>query len=131
VIVTVNETPSPAFQFQVVPAAPGLDTYYGTGGGMVTATNNQTGALIDFTHSAAPDQTIVLWGSGLGADTADSDTVFTSSPHPVNQSATHVYVGDMEATIAYAGSSGYPGLDQIDVIIRPTSALVAGSPSLP
>lgn len=23
--------PSPAFQFQVVPTAPGLDTYYGTG----------------------------------------------------------------------------------------------------
>jgi uncharacterized protein (TIGR03437 family) len=56
--------PSPAFQFQVVAAAPGLDTYYGTGGGMVTATDNKTGALIDFTHSATPGQTIVLWGSG-------------------------------------------------------------------
>jgi uncharacterized protein (TIGR03437 family) len=117
VIVVVNETPSPAFQFEVAAAARGLDTYYGTGGGMVTATNNQTGALIDFTRSATPGQTIVLWGSGLGADTADSDTVFTSSPHPVNQSSTHVYIGDVEAAVVYAGSSGYPGLDQIDVTI--------------
>jgi uncharacterized protein (TIGR03437 family) len=118
VSVSVNGgAPSPAFQFQVVASAPGLDTYYGTGGGMVTATNNQTGALIDFTHSAAPGQTIVLWGSGLGADTADSDTVFTSSPHPVNQSSTKVYIGGVEATVVYAGSSGYPGLDQIDVTI--------------
>jgi uncharacterized protein (TIGR03437 family) len=117
VIVTVDETPSPAFQFQVLAAAPGLDTYYGTGGGMVTATDNKTGALIDFTHSATPGQTIVLWGSGLGADTADSDTVFTSSPHPVNQSSTKVYIGDVEAAVVYAGSSGYPGLDQIDVTI--------------
>lgn len=117
VIVTVHGTPSPAFQFQVVEAVPGLDTYYGTGGGMATATDNQTGALIDFTHSAAPGQTIVLSGSGLGADAADSDTVFSSAPHPINLSSTQVYIGGVEAAILYAGSSGYPGLDQIDVTI--------------
>jgi uncharacterized protein (TIGR03437 family) len=117
VTVTVNGAPSAAFEVQVVPAAPGLDTYYGTGGGMVTATDNATGALIDYTHSASPGETIVLWGSGLGADSADSDTVFTSSPHPVNQSSTKVYIGNVEATLVYAGSSGYPGLDQIDVTI--------------
>ncbi|MGA2274607.1 MAG: hypothetical protein ABSH00_13715 [Bryobacteraceae bacterium] len=118
VSVSVNGgAPSPAFQFQVVPTAPGLDTYYGTSGGMVTATDNVTGALITFTNSAAPLETIVLWGSGLGADTADSDTVFTSSPHPVNQSSTEVYIGGVAATVLYAGSSGYPGLNQIDVTI--------------
>jgi hypothetical protein len=84
---------------------------------MVTATDNQTGALIDYTNSAAPLETIVLWGSGLGADTADSDTVFTSSPHAVNQNSTQVYIGGAEATVLYAGSSGYPGLTQIDVTI--------------
>lgn len=90
VTVTLNGgAPSPAFQFQVVPAAPGLDNYWGTGGGLVTATNNFTGALIDFTHSATPMDTIVLWGSGSRADAADSD----------------------------AGSSGYPGLTQTDVTI--------------
>lgn len=117
VTVSLNGTPSAAFQFQVVPVAPGLDTYYGTGGGLITATDNQSGALINFTNSASPGQTVVLWGSGLGADTADSDTVYTSSPHPVNQSSTQVYIGGVEATVVYAGSSGYPGLDQIDVTI--------------
>lgn len=118
--VSLSGSPSPTFQFQVVPAAPALDTYYGTGGGMVTATDNQTGALIDYTHSASPGQTIVLWGSGLGADTADSDTVFTSPPHAVNQSSTQVYIGGVAATVVYAGSSGYPGLTQIDVTIPAT-----------
>ena len=117
VTVTVSGTPSPAFQFQVVAAGPGLDTYWGTGGGMINATDNKTGATIDYTHSAFPGQTIVLWGSGLGADTADSDTTFTSSPHAINQSSTQVYIGDVAATVLYAGASGYPGLDQIDVTI--------------
>ena len=117
VTVGLSGTPSAAFQFQVVPAAPGLDTYWGTGGGLITATDNQTGALITFTNSATPMETIVLWGSGLGADTADSDTVFTSSPNPVNQSSTQVYIGGVEGTVVYAGSSGYPGLTQIDVAI--------------
>jgi uncharacterized protein (TIGR03437 family) len=116
-IVTVSGTPSPAFQFQVVAAAPGLDTYWGTGGGMITATDNATGAVIDYTNSARPMETIVLWGSGLGADPADSDSVYASSPHSINQSSTQVYIGDVEATVVYAGASGYPGLDQIDVTI--------------
>ncbi|HEY6340269.1 MAG TPA: hypothetical protein VIY49_02150 [Bryobacteraceae bacterium] len=118
--VTVNVNggaPSPAFQFQVVSTAPGLDTYWGTGGGMITATDNTTGNLITFINSAAPMETIVLWGSGLGADPADSDTVFTSPPHAVNQSSTQVYIGGVSATVTYAGSSGYPGLDQIDVTV--------------
>jgi uncharacterized protein (TIGR03437 family) len=117
VIVTLSGTPSASFQFQVAPAAPGLDTYYGTGGGLITATDSVTGALINFTSSATPGQTIVLWGSGLGADLADSDTVYTTSPHPVNQSSTQVYFGTVEGTVLYAGSSGYPGLNQINVTI--------------
>jgi uncharacterized protein (TIGR03437 family) len=82
VTVTLSGTASTPFQFQVVSAAPGLDTYYGTGGGLITATDSVTGAFINFTSSATPGQTIVLWGSGLGADPADSDTVYTTSPIP-------------------------------------------------
>jgi uncharacterized protein (TIGR03437 family) len=117
VTVTLSGTPSTSFPFQVVSAAPGLDTYYGTGGGLITATDSVTGALIDFTHSATPGQTIVLWGSGLGADPADSDTVYTTSPHAVNQSSTQVYFGGAEGNVLYAGSSGFPGLNQINVTI--------------
>jgi hypothetical protein len=94
-----------------------LDTYYGTGTGLITATNATTGALFNYTNSASPGQTITLWGTGLGADPEDSDTVFTTTPHPVNQSSVQVYFGGVPGTVTYAGSSGYPGLDQINVIV--------------
>jgi uncharacterized protein (TIGR03437 family) len=114
--VTYNNTASNAFSIQVVPYALGLDTYFGTGNGLITATNSSTGAVYSYTNSAKPGETIVLWGSGLGADTADSDTVFSSAPHSVN-TPLQIYFGDVAGTILYAGSSGYPGVDQIDVTI--------------
>ena len=114
--VTYNNTPSNSFSFQVVPSALGLDTYYGTGTGLITATNSTTGAAYNYTNSASPGEIVVLWASGLGADTADSDTVFTTTPHAVNASL-QIYFGGVPGTILYAGSSGYPGLDQIDVKI--------------
>ena len=119
--VNYNSTTSAAFPITVVPATLGLDTYYGTGSGLITATNATTGALFNYTNSAAPGQTIVLWGSGLGADTQDSDTVFTTTPHAVNQGSVQVYFGNVAGTVLYAGSSGYPGLNQINVTI-PTNA---------
>ncbi|HTR34893.1 MAG TPA: hypothetical protein VMH80_03255 [Bryobacteraceae bacterium] len=115
--VTYNSTASNAFSIQVVPSAFGLDTYYGTGSGLIVATNATTGALFNYTNSAAPGQVITLWGTGLGADPEDSDTVFTTTPHAVNQSSVQVYFGGVPGTITYAGSSGYPGLDQINVIV--------------
>jgi uncharacterized protein (TIGR03437 family) len=76
--VTYNGTASNAFSFQVVPSAPGLDSYYGTGTGLLTATNLSY-VTYNYTNSAKPGDTIVLWGSGLGA-TAASDTTYTGSP---------------------------------------------------
>ncbi len=105
---------SNSFQFQVVPSAFGLDTYYGTGSGLITAVNSKTGALYNYTNSVNPGDTILLYGSGLGADPQDSDTVFTSSPHSISANV-HAYFGDIQGTVTYAGSSGYPGLDQINV----------------
>ena len=107
ITVSYNNETSNAFPFQVVPSAFGLDTYYGTGSGPITATNSTTGAIYTYTNSAKPGETIVLWGSVLGADTADSDTVFTSTPHAVN-TPLQIYFGGVPATILYAGSSRYP-----------------------
>jgi len=100
----------------VVPSALGFDTLYGSGTGLAVATNNSTGAVFNYTTSAAPGQTIVLWSSGLGADTADSDTTFTSNPHAVSVPLT-VYIEGIQAVVVYAGSSGYPGLNQVNVTI--------------
>ncbi len=126
ITVTYKGQASNSFSFQVVPYALGFDTYYGTGSGLVTATSPSSGALYNFTNSAKPGDTIVMWGSGLGADTPDSDTVFTTSPHAVGTPLT-IYFGGIAGTILYSGSSGYPGLNQIDVTIpsnAPTGCFV-------
>ncbi len=102
---------------QVVPSALGLDTYYQTGTGLGVATIGAT--VTNYNVSASPGQTVTLWGSGLGADLADSDTVFTSPPHSVS-TPLQIYIGGISATISYQGSSGYPGVNQINVVI-PTS----------
>jgi uncharacterized protein (TIGR03437 family) len=116
ITVTYNNAASNAFQFQVVPSALGLNTYYGTGSGLVVAVNAVSGTIYGYTNSAKPGDTIILFGSGLGADTADSDTVYTTSPHPVS-TPLQIYFGGVAGTVAYGGSSGYPGYDQINVII--------------
>jgi uncharacterized protein (TIGR03437 family) len=116
ITVTYKGTASNAFSFQVVPSALGFGTYAEG----IIATNSTTGALYGYTNSAKPGDTIVIWGSGLGADTADSDTVFTTTPHAVSTPLA-VYFGGVPGTVLYAGSSGYPGLDQIDVTIPPNA----------
>ena len=125
ITVSYNGATSNAFSFQVVPYALGINTYFGTGGGLILATDT-SGSIFTYTNSAKPGQTIVLYGSGLGADTADSDTVFTTTPHAVN-TPIKIYIGGIPATILYAGSSGYPGYNQIDLTIPdnvPTSCYV-------
>jgi hypothetical protein len=74
--------------------------------------------VFNYNKSASPGQNIILWGSGLGADAADSDTTVTATPHPISVPLT-IYIGGIQANIIYQGSSGYPGLNQIDVTIPP------------
>ncbi|MGA3016923.1 MAG: hypothetical protein ABSF62_07365 [Bryobacteraceae bacterium] len=110
-----GQTSSPA-SFQVVANAMGFDAYYGTGSGLGVATNNATGALYNYTNSIPPGTTVVMWGSGLGADPT-RDTTFSTSN--INQIAglSHIYIGGLDAPIVYQGPSGYPGLNQVDVTI--------------
>lgn len=116
ITVTYKGTTSSAATIQVVTSALGLNTVYGTGSGLGVATSPTTGALYNYNASARPGDTVVLWGSGLGADTADSDTVFATAPHAVNVPL-QIYIGGVQASIGYQGSSGFPGLNQINVTI--------------
>ena len=100
-----------------MPSALGFNNY---SLGVAVATDASTYALFSYTNSAAPGQTIVLWATGLGADAADSDTTYTTSPHSVN-TPLQVYIGGVQAKILYQGASGYPGVNQIDLVI-PKSA---------
>jgi len=124
--VTYNGLTSAAFTIQVVQSALGLDTVSGYPSGLAAATDT-SGNLLNYNKSATPGQIITLWGSGLGADTADSDTVLTSSPHAVNVPLT-IYIGGIQAQVLYAGSSGYPGLVQINVTVPPNVVPGCGVP---
>lgn len=102
---------SAAFPIQVVAHAPGINTYYTN-----TAVATDGATLLTFTDSATPGETITLWTTGLGADTADSDTIYTPTPHPVDAQV-QVYIGGVAANVLYHGSAGYPGVTQVNVTI--------------
>ena len=116
VTVTYNNQTTAPFSIQVVQNAMGFDAYYGAGSGLGVATNNATGALYNYTNSIPPGTTVVLWGSGLGADPTRDTNYNTSN---INQIAglSHIYIGGLDATIVYQGPSGYPGLNQVDVTV--------------
>jgi uncharacterized protein (TIGR03437 family) len=102
--VTVSGIPLNA-TLQIVPTAPGLFTrnYLGYG---TTIALDRSGMRLGLTNAALPLQEISLWGTGLG----DATT-----------SAVTVEIGGLPAQVVYAGAQGFPGLDQIDVIV-PRSA---------
>jgi uncharacterized protein (TIGR03437 family) len=92
----------------------GILTANSTGNGAITATNLQYQDITP-TASAAPGQTIVLWGSGLGADTANNDRTYPMKQDNLNDAT--VYIGGVKADVLYAGRSVFPGVDQIDVTL--------------
>ncbi len=107
-----GNTSAPA-PIQVVPSALGINTYNTN---TAVATDGITGALLTYTNSASPGSTIVLWITGLGANPVDSDTTYTASRHSLS-TPLEIYIGGVAATILYQGSSGYPGVNQINVTI--------------
>jgi len=118
VTVAYNNQPGSAATVGVMPTAFGFDSYDQSGSGLALATDVNY-QLLSQTHSATPGQVITFWGSGLGADPQDSDTTYTATPHPVTvpQLPLQVLIGGLPATILYQGSSGYPGLNQLNVQI--------------
>ena len=123
-----NSAPAP---IQVVASAVGINEYnqipiplglLNTNIDLGVATDAITGALFSFTNSATPGEIITLWTTGLGADPADSDTTYSSTPHSVN-TPLQIYIGGVLANILYQGSAGYPGVNQINLTIPASVAL--------
>jgi uncharacterized protein (TIGR03437 family) len=125
-----GKTSAPA-PIKIVPSALGVNQF-GVNTGV--ATDAFTGKVLGLDNSGTPGETIALWATGLGADPADSDTTYTKTPHSVNTSL-KIYIGGVAATILYQGSSGFPGVNQINLVIPNTApsgcwvtlAAVAGS----
>ena len=118
VTVTYNGQASNAAPIQIVASAIGLDTLYGTGNGAGVATDTN-GKVLGFTNSGTPGQTITLWGSGIGADTASDDRTFPQGLNNLTNVPTQVFIGGTTATVLYRGRSQFPGLDQYNVTIPP------------
>jgi hypothetical protein len=101
---------------QVVASAVGLDTLYGAGSGAGVLTDSSFN-LLGLVNSAMPGQAVTLWGSGVGADTSNTDTTYPQNQNNLTNIPMQVYIGGISANILYRGRSQYPGLDLIDVVI--------------
>ena len=117
ITVTNNGVTSAAFQVPVVPSAFGILSYNGSLAAAYDANNN----IITAANSANPNQVIVLWGSGVGRDSADDDKLFPQKQNDLTNIPMQAFVGGVEATLLYRGRSQFPGLDQV-VLTIPASA---------
>ena len=126
VTVTYNGAPSAAFATTVVARNFGFVTQASNGAGPAQATyggydlNRFTTSTLAYAghnwalRPAKTGDTIVLWGTGLGAD-PQSDTSGGSSGDQTAAASVKVVVGGVTVTPGYAGrSGGTPGLDQIN-----------------
>jgi uncharacterized protein (TIGR03437 family) len=116
ITITYNNQTSATANISVVTSAMGFDTLYGLGVGEGVATDNATGNLITYNASARWGQVVVLWGSGLGADTSNNDLTYPLKQNNLSYISA-LYIGGVQAQILYQGRSQYPGVDQIDVVI--------------
>ena len=113
IMVTYRGATSAPAPILVLASAVGINTF---GINTAVATDNGTGAIITTTNSAAQNEVLTLWTTGLGADPSDSDTTYTGSPHAV-ATPLQIYLGGVAVSIIYQGASPYPGVDQIDITI--------------
>ena len=121
--ITVNyNSQSGSAPIQVAKSAFGILTANALFNGQAKATDLNYN-LISPTASAAPGQNIVLWGTGLGADTANNDRTYPMKQDNLKNAT--VYIGGVQATVLYAGRSLFPGEDQIDVTIPELGAAPA------
>jgi uncharacterized protein (TIGR03437 family) len=114
ITVTTSAGTSAAVPIQVVESDFGLlTTNYGSGpaqGYDASINPSNQYVLFNFSEAVNPGDTVELWGSGLGPVPGDATGVAVT-PTAV------VYIGGVQAKVAYAGRSSYPGLDQINVVI--------------
>lgn len=95
--------------------AAGFNTYalnnVGSGPAVVTDANFK---VITMVNPAYPGETLILWGTGLGAVTGDE----TEHPNQYDLgTGVQVFVENQPATVLYGGRSGDAGLDQINFTV--------------
>ena len=122
VTVTYNNQTSNSYNITVVANAMGFLAYDEGGTGLGVAVSVSNASLYNYANSIPPGTTVILYGSGLGADPKPTrDTTYvgvTSAAADSINSLTHIYVGGVDGGVpGYQGASGYPGLNQINFTI--------------
>ena len=122
VTVTYNNQTSNSYNITVVANAMGFLAYDEGGTGLGVAVSASNASLYNYANSIPPGITVILYGSGLGADPKPTrDTTYvgvTSAAADSINSLTHIYVGGVDGGVpGYQGASGYPGLNQINFTI--------------
>ncbi len=83
----------------------------GSGPAVVTDANYNAITMINAAH---PGDTLVLWGTGLGAVSGDE----TNPPTQVDLgTGVQVFVGDQPAVVTYGGRAAFSAEDQIDFVV--------------
>ena len=98
---------------QVVAAAFGTFTLNqgGTGPAVVTDTAFNPITMVNAAH---PGDTLILWGTGLGAGSGDE----TEPPQPVDLgTGVQVFIENQPATVLYGGRGSSAGVDQINFVV--------------
>jgi uncharacterized protein (TIGR03437 family) len=123
-VTVTNGSVSAPFVAQVVTSGIGLFTQDYTGGGLAIVQNYigpgvdlnrlTTGSFNGSTISPAhPGQTLIAWGTGLGAQTAGDNSAAGASFDFSKSMTIKAIVGGVGIPVAYAGRNGFPGVDQI------------------
>lgn len=119
IVVTNNGQSSNAVVVPVNTTAPGVfsQNSSGVGPGAVVHSNN---ALVTSTNPAKKGETITIYLAGLGAVTPEVADGVAGSSNPLSQTveAVGVIIGNLPATVTYAGlAPGFPGLYQINAVV--------------
>lgn len=114
-VVTYNGNAGAGVSFQVAASNFGIfsSNSAGNGPGIIADANSKIFASLS---AANVGQTVVIWGTGLGAVAGDE----AGGPLPGDQPAipVEVYVGNVKATVSYRGRSGCcGGVDQISFAV--------------
>jgi uncharacterized protein (TIGR03437 family) len=101
--------------FAITVLAAGFGTFTlnegGSGPGVFTDSFYNPITMINAAH---PGETLILWGSGLGAVTGDE----TEPPVQIDlATGVQVFVEGQAATVLYGGRGSSPGLDQINFVV--------------
>jgi len=116
ITVTNNSQTSAPASIKVVASDFGILTANNLGNGQAAAydANNK---ILSQTNSTSPGQTIVLWGSGVGSDTANDDRIYPQKQNNLTNIPLQVFIGGVAAPVLYRGRSQFPGVDQINVTV--------------